>query len=158
MYLDQLIFLIGLCSLLAMWPVFALLKPNYRTQAIIILWLICSYFYVYLFGLNQYREMRYQKALDSHQQQSQCAEFIRLVKFNWGRKSSHETAVQFRMDEYQFIEFNADPPALKHLPQMAQLQHSKRYCFRYAGDIKDWNGRWMMTALQADQQNTSMPH
>ncbi|BCU66123.1 hypothetical protein F941_00212 [Acinetobacter bouvetii DSM 14964 = CIP 107468] len=68
MYLDQLIFLIGLCSLLAMWPVSVLLKLNSRTQAIIILLLICSYFYVYLFGLNQYGEMRYQKALDSHQQ------------------------------------------------------------------------------------------
>ncbi|WP_018573015.1 hypothetical protein [Acinetobacter bouvetii] len=41
---------------------------------------------------------------------------------------------------------------------MAQLQHSKRYCFRSAGEIKDWNGRWMMTALQADQQDASMPH
>ena len=158
MYLDTALFAIAFCGLIVFGLLTYVLKIRQETQGIMVILIIAGYLYAYLFGLNQYREMRYQKALDSHQQQSQCAEFIRLVKFNWGRKGQHETAVQFRTDEYQFIEFNADPPALKHLPQMAQLQHSKRYCFRYAGDIKDWNGRWMMTALQADQQNTSMPH
>ncbi|CAM4161126.1 DUF3592 domain-containing protein [Acinetobacter pragensis] len=148
MYLDKFIFLIGLCSLLAMWPIFALLKPNTRTQAIILILLICSYFYVYLVGLDQYRNALYQKALDAPQQEKQCAVFTQYIKFNLGRRNSHETALQFKTSASEFLEFNGDRTAFQHINQLAHLNLGQTYCFEYASEIKDWNGRFMLTKLE----------
>lgn len=150
MYLDTALFVIAFCSLIVFGLLAYVLKIKHETQGIMVMMMFFGYLYAYLFGLNQYREMRYQKALDSHQQQSQCAKFIRHVQFNHGRKGSYETAYQFQTGQSQFIEFNGGLPALNHVPQITQLKQNQRYCLRYAADITDWNGRWMITALQAE--------
>lgn len=158
MYLDTALFISGFCSLMTFGMLAYVLKIRQETQGIIYMLMICGYLYAYLLGLDQYREMRYQKALDSQQQYSQCAEFVRQVQFNRGRKRFSETAYQFKTDQSQFIEFNGGLQALNHIPQIAQLQQGQRYCLHYAADIKDWNSRWMITTLYADQQNAWMPH
>jgi hypothetical protein len=150
MYLSTALFVTGFSCLIAFGLLAYVFNIKQQTQGIIFMLMICVYLYTYLFGLDQYRESHYQKALDSQQQFSQCAEFVRQIQFNRGRKNSYETAYQFKTDQSAFIEFNGDLPTLKHVPQLTQLQQGQRYCLRYTADIKDWNGRWMITALQAE--------
>ena len=79
MYLDTALFIAGFCSLMTFGLLAYVLKIRQETQGIIYMLMICVYWYAYWFGLDQYREMRYQQALDSQQQHSQCAEFVRQV-------------------------------------------------------------------------------
>lgn len=86
MYLDTALFLAGLGSLLLFGLVAYGLKISQNTQSMIILLMICGFMYMYLFGLDQYLESNYQKALDTPQQTTTCAVFVRQIQFNISRK------------------------------------------------------------------------
>ena len=147
MYLDTALFLAGLASLLLFGLVAYGLKISQNTQSMIILLMICGFMYMYLFGLDRYRESNYQKALDTPQQTSTCAVFVRQIQFNISRKQQSETAFQFKTTHSEFLEFNGDLIAFQHIPQLQYLQSGHSYCFRYASDIHDWNGRLILTEL-----------
>lgn len=148
MYLDTALFMTGLASLLLFGLLAYFFKINQNTQTKIILLMIFGFMYIYLVGLDLYRESNYQKALDAPQQNSACAVFVRQIHFNISRKQRFETAFQFKTAQSQFIEFNGDPIAFKHIAQLQHLQIGQQYCFSYATYIYDWNGRFILTELQ----------
>ena len=147
MYLDTALFITSFGSLILFGLVAYGLKMSQNTQSIIILVMICGFMYMYLFGLDLYRESNYQKALDTPLQNYTCAIFVRQIHFNIGRKQQYETAFQFKTPNSKFLEFNGDPIAFKHIAQMQTLQAGQTYCFHYASQIHDWNGRFILTEL-----------
>jgi hypothetical protein len=115
MYLDTALLIAGFGSLLLFGLIAYGLKISQNTQSMIILLMICSFMYMYLFGLDRYRESNYQKALDAPQQISTCAVFVRQIQFNISRKQQSETAFQFKTAHSEFLEFNGDPIAFQHI-------------------------------------------
>lgn len=157
MYLDTALFSIGLASLLAFGGFAYCFKMTQRTQAGIIIAMLAVYLYLYLFGLDQYRNQQFQRALHSYLQESKCAEYLGQIKFNFSRKKSYESAFQFKTAAYQYIKFNNDSAVQTHLPELSALQIGQRYCLQYATDIPDWNGHWYITALHKEHMLDAQP-
>ena len=97
---------------------------------------------VYYYGLSMHK-----RALQSTSQINGCGWLEQKISFNY-HKGRSEQAYKVRTENWQFIEFNGDPIAFKHIAQLQHLQIGQQYCFSYATYIYDWNGRFILTELQ----------
>lgn len=149
MYIETILFASWFVSLLLL----AFLQRIFHIQKsitnIIFIFLSLIFFYLYVFGINQYREYLQQKAIDSPHQIQQCGWFEYKIAFNQSKKK-YDTAYMFRnsKSESEFIQLNGDTITQNKFQILNQLQPKQALCFQYSKDIKDLNDRYILTNIE----------
>lgn len=146
MYIGTALFLVALGSILLIGLVGKFLNFNQQSSTALILGIIFIALWSYLFGIDRYKIYIFEKALTA-EQHHQCGAFVETIYFNRSKKNQYETAYLFKLEHSQFIQFSGDAPVIAHLPELKYLDIGRAYCFRYATHVKDWNGRFILTAL-----------
>lgn len=146
MYIEPLLFVSWFISLLFLGLLYFIFKLNKSTLNILCLLTTFFFFWAYLFGSDLYNKHLHIKAFNSEHQIQQCGWFEYKIRFNQ-TKRKYEIAYQLRNSNLQFIQVNGDEITQEQFPILNQLQPKQKICYQYAKNIKDFNGRYILTQL-----------
>ena len=151
MSLELSLLCFAIFSLLFVYLIATYFRFDLKFKVALLFFTLIIFFILFLFGVDFYKAKSYLKAFNSNAQTDQCGTFDHIQidhpiisnPFNHNENFIY----LFKAETQEIIEFNGGQTTQQLYPLLFQLQKNDQICFKYATDMKDWNGRFYLTKL-----------